>query len=331
MANTSTTRLLIPLLILVALVLGIVALWSSPQIELLTTSGVVEADEARVGSLIGGRVANVLVQEGAEVQQGDILVSLEPFNLLERQEQAAAQLRAAEAEFTLLEEGFRSEEVEAAQARYERARAALTLAESELSRAQSLRQKQAISQKELDIALERRNSAEASVKESRAVVEQFEEGFRKQEIIRAHALVEARSAELQSIKKETEELNIRAPMGGYVHAIDLVEGDLIAAKAPVMTIIDLSRIWIRTYVPENNLSHRVGDAVQIQCDSYPEKTFSGEISFLSSEAEFTPSNIQTVEDRSKQVYRAKIRKLTPEKLLRPGMFCDVTFKSQAVQ
>lgn len=308
-------------------VLGIVGafFWRENLPDTLTLSGVVEADEARVGSLVGGRVAKVLVEEGTVVKQGDLLVELEPFVLTDRLKEAEARLRAAKAEFTLLEEGFRTEEVEAARAKLAGEEAAFALADKELARAKELYKKNTISQRELDLARKQFESAEASVRESKSMLIQFVEGSRKQEIVRASALVDAHFASLQAIQREIEELKIRAPMSGSVHAIDLVEGDLISANAPVLTIIDLNRIWVRTYLPENELDHHVGEEVALRCDSFPGEAYTGQITFLSSEAEFTPSNLQTKEDRSKQVYRVKIRKLSPPHHLRPGIYCDVTF------
>ncbi|MCB0321411.1 MAG: HlyD family efflux transporter periplasmic adaptor subunit, partial [Bdellovibrionales bacterium] len=231
----------------------------------------------------------------------------------------------AQATLALLKEGSRSEEVQAAKAKLDRQNASFRLAEKEFQRARALRERAAISQQELDIAHERYEGAQALVQESAAILAQFEEGSRKQEVARAQALVEASASSLRAIDEEMKELTIVAPISGIVHAIDLVEGDLIAAKAPVVTIIDLSSLWIRTYIQESRLSYAIGQEVQVLCDSYPDRPITGRIAFISSEAEFTPGNIQTTEDRSLQVYRVKVRSLQPDQGLRPGTYCDVNF------
>jgi multidrug resistance efflux pump len=109
-----------------------------------------------------------------------------------------------------------------------------------------------------------------------------------------------------------------------VEAIDLRPGDLTAPNAPTVSLLDTSRMWVRTYVPQGML-HRVrtGQILPIHVDSFPDREFSGEIVFIASEGEFTPRNIQTPEERSKQVFRMKLRLLEGHDLLHVGMAADV--------
>jgi multidrug resistance efflux pump len=103
----------------------------------------------------------------------------------------------------------------------------------------------------------------------------------------------------------------------------LQPGDLVFANAPAVSLIDMQRVWVRAYVPEDRLDLALGDRLPVTVDSYPGKRFTGEITFISRQAEFTPSNVQTPEERSKQVFRVKVTLVDGLDQLRPGMAADV--------
>ena len=105
--------------------------------------------------------------------------------------------------------------------------------------------------------------------------------------------------------------------------MDLQPGDFAGANAPVMSIMDTNNLWIRAYVPESLLHLKEGQILRISVSSYPDRSFEGKVTFISRQAEFTPSNVQTPEERSKQVFRIKVTLTTGQELLRPGMTADV--------
>jgi len=168
--------------------------------------------------------------------------------------------------------------------------------------------------------------AKAQLAEAQAAWELRKNGFRPEEIAEAKAAVEAASSALQVIDKQVEELTIKAPsdVDGVIESLDLRPGDLVTANAPVLTIRDTSQLWVRAYVPGGHLSqadlHKV---VPITIDTFPGEQFKGKITFISPQAEFTPRNVQTIEERSKQVYRIKVTLLDGLDKLRPGMIGDV--------
>src|SRR5262249_52954810 len=106
------------------------------------------------------------------------------------------------------------------------------------------------------------------IAEARAVLEEAEQawklrvkGYRKEEIDQARAALEAAQATLRSLEKQIEELTIRAPIDGTVEAVELHPGDLVAANAPVISLMDTRNLWVRAYVPENRLKNQLGQAV----------------------------------------------------------------------
>jgi multidrug resistance efflux pump len=141
--------------------------------------------------------------------------------------------------------------------------------------------------------------------------------------------MQAADAARRVIQIQLAELQIRAPRDGIVEVIDLRAGDLVGANVPSISILDLSHMWIRAYVPENHLNLEIGDKLPITLDSYPGEEFSGRVSFIAREAEFTPSNVQTPEERSKQVFRIKVELDTGRDKLRPGMPVDLRLDKAA--
>jgi multidrug resistance efflux pump len=148
-------------------------------------------------------------------------------------------------------------------------------------------------------------------------------GYRKEDVEQARAMRDAAKAELSAIGQRVRELTIVSPTSGIIEALELQPGDLVAASAPVLSIMDDSRLWVRAYVPESRLDLAVDDPVWVSVDAYPGERFAGRVSFVSRQAEFTPSNIQTPEERSKQVFRIKVTITQGRDRLRAGMAADV--------
>lgn len=341
----------------------------------LKVSGTIEADEIRIGSRVGGRVARVRAAEGQAVKVGEPLVELEPFQLRELLAQARAQLGQAQAELERVTNGFRVEEKAQAKAKHDQldavvrklvkgardedlatAESQLELAEAQMElaklrhqRIESLLAKQVAAQEEMDRAVSELRVARAMVTtrreelnklktgtreeeldEARAQLEQADQewqlrkrGYRDEEKAEARAAVEAADAAVRVIERQVEELIIKAPVDGVVEAVELQPGSLVGANSPAISLMDTTHLWVRAYVPEDRLSVKVGDAVSVTVDSYPGEKFSGRITFVSRQAEFTPGNVQTPDDRSQQVFRIKVNLESGLDRLRPGMAADV--------
>ena len=157
-------------------------------------------------------------------------------------------------------------------------------------------------------------TASAGVKQAEAGVAQATNG-----------VAQARSA-LKLLDLQLAKSAIKAPFAGLVSARNLEVGELVAPGGTVMTISQLEEVHLTIYIPEDKYGQiQIGQAVSITVDSFPGQKFSGTVEFISSEAEFTPSNVQTVEGRKATVYAIKIRVPNKDLLLKPGMPADVTF------
>ncbi|HEX9944680.1 MAG TPA: HlyD family efflux transporter periplasmic adaptor subunit, partial [Thermoanaerobaculia bacterium] len=120
-------------------------------------------------------------------------------------------------------------------------------------------------------------------------------------------------------------LAVTAPFDGLVTVRHRQPGEIVPAGSPVLTLIDPADRWVRIYIKEDRVgSVRLGSRAAISSDTYPGKTYTGEVAFIASEAEFTPKNVQTTEERVKLVYAVKVRILgDPGYELKPGLPADV--------
>ena len=245
--------------------------------------------------------------------------------------------------------GPRDQELATARKEVELAQAELDLARLEEARARTLHERGVESAERLDRAVtslrvaeatlavrrerlallkdgtrqEELAAARAEVAQADAALALAESGYRAEEIEKARATVAAAESALAVVDRSLEELAIRSPVAGIVEAIELQPGDLVVANAPALSLLDPSRLWVRAYVPENRLALTTGREVSLRVDAFPNETFRGRVSFIAREAEFTPGNVQTPDERSKQVFRIKIDLIDGLDRLRPGMSADV--------
>ncbi len=364
-------------LILVALVVAALSAlwWSTLRGDAQTLSGMIECDEIRLGSRVGGRVQEALADEGQRVSAGQALLRLEPYDLHERLAEAQAALAARAARLSELKSGFRAEEITQARARRDaiqarldellaglrplelqirqqrvaEATAEMQWAETEHARIVRLYEQKQASKEELDSAVLRLETTRAqlavaaselalgeegtraeqvaamrfNLAEASANLALLENGYRSEQIEQAEAEAAAAEAAVGAMRRQVSELEIVAPVDGVVDALELEPGDLIPANTPMITVLATSELWIRAYVPENRIDLKEGQALRFEADAIPGAEFTGRVSFISRRSEFMPSNVQTPEERIKQVYRIRIRIESPDPRLRPGMAVDV--------
>jgi multidrug resistance efflux pump len=142
---------------------------------------------------------------------------------------------------------------------------------------------------------------------------------------RPERLAQAR-AQLEEIEAQFREMQIVAPTDSILEILSVKVGDVLAPNREVATLILPSYLWVRVYVPQPWLGHiKLGDEVRARVDSFRDDEFNGVVEQINRQAEFTPRNVQTVEDRIRQVFGVKIRLENREDKLRAGMSADVTF------
>jgi membrane fusion protein YbhG len=319
------------LLILIAAAVYFFVLRKRGDADQLAASGTVEATEAALGFGVPGQIERVGPHEGDRVKAGDELGVLRHTELDARKAQAFAALAAARATLQELEAGNRSEEV--AQAR-EAARAAAERyadAKRDFDRTRRLLEGGAVSQEALDKAKMTLEVTTAQRDQANQQLEMMEKGVRPERVAAQRAAVAQARAALEQVDAEYAQVVIRAPFAGVVTVRDREPGETVGAGAPVLTLMNLDDRWVRIYIREDRIGAlKMGAAATITADTYPGKTYGGAVAFIASEAEFTPRNVQTTEERVKLVYAVKVR-ITgdPTNELKPGMAADVTLSSSA--
>lgn len=282
------------------------------QPPLNSVSGTIETDEANVGSRYGGRVEKLFAQEGDSLTNGQLLVQLDAAELPARRDRLAAQLAELEA-------GPRKEEIAAAKADWEAQVANLDLARADEKRAAELFSNRTISVTERDQAVTRAQSLEKNAAAAKSRYDLLLAGTRPEEIDQARAALAETDAQLR-------EMQITSPGECVLEVLNVKVGDVPAPNAPVATLLLTNHLWVRVYVPETWLGLiKLGDAAKVRSDAFPGRDFPGVVEQINRAAEFTPRNVQTVEERIRQVFGVKVRLDNSTGDLRAGMSVDVTF------
>lgn len=306
-------RALIVIVILAAVGFGVWRVIGTRNTDTrLRASGTVEANSAKVGSTIGGRVSAVHAREGQTVAAGAPLVSLETdlLDLSLREQQALISQREADLARAL--KGPRDEELA-------RGKIEWAAAETDRKRLQALYDDGVIGRREYDAAQVR----EATSRES---LRQLQNGSRREDVAVAKAALARERERLEYLLRQRREMEIVAPFAGTIEVLDLRPGDIVGAAQPVAEVLAAEDLWLRVYVPEPQLGRVVvGQQVSVSIDSHPERSFMGTVVEIRDRGEYTPRNIQTPETRVDQVFGVKVR-LEPAPEIKAGMAATVRFE-----
>ena len=324
-------RILIPVaaLVLLALVLRFTVFRGGPGAGVIAASGSVEATEAQLGFQVPGRIDTIAVDEGDRVHEGQLLARLDVSELQARRAQAAAQLDGARALLAELQTGSRPEDIASARAAAGAATDRFTDAQRDLARTRQLFDGGAVSQEALDKAQTGFDLARAQRDQAAQALRLVETGPRTERIDAQRALVAQAEASVRQLDATLANAAVRAPFDGVVTVKDREEGEVVGAGTPVLTVTNLGDRWVRIYVREDRIGAvHLGEAASITADTYPGRRYAGQVSYIASQAEFTPRTIQTTEERVKLVYAVKVR-ITGDTLvdLKPGIPADVRLET----
>ena len=294
----------------------------------LDASGTVEATDAQLGFEAAGRIDTILVHEGDRVKAGQELARLEQTELNARRQQAAAQLAAAQATLTELERGNRTQDVQQGRDALAAANQRLADAQRDLDRTRRLFDGGAVSREALDKAQLAFEVAQSQHDQAAQAFQLLQIGPRPERIDAQRAAVAAAQGTVQQINAMLANAVIRAPFDGVVTVKDREVGETVSPGAPVLTVTNLDDRWVRIYIPETRIGAvHLGEGATITADTYKGRVYRGAVSFIASEAEFTPKNVQTKDERVKLVYAVKVR-ITSDSTydLKPGIPADVTLR-----
>ncbi len=303
---------------------------------------VARLDSTELGQEVALRRAELMAAEAA-------LAELEAGSRPEEIAGAEAAVRQAEARLEELEAGSRSQEIAAVEAAVRRARAEAARLRVDHERYKQLYTEGIVSAQLYDAARTAYEMAEQSVQEAEEQLKLVREGPRKEQIGQAREnLRQARERAAvirKGPRKETIDqsrarfeqakqvlavaetrlayTSVVSPISGVVLSENVEAGEYVAAGTPVVTVGELEKPWLRAFINETDLGRvKVGQRACVSSDTYPDKRHEGYVSFIASQAEFTPKTVQTEKERVKLVYRIKIELANPQMELKPGMPVD---------
>jgi HlyD family secretion protein len=305
-------RIVIPVVLLAIAAAGMfVYLVRSRMPRELVLGGTLEARTVNVGSLTGGRVTRVLVDDGSHVTAGQLIAELETETIDRQIAEQQAVIEAARANLAKAIAGPRTEEIS-------KAAAVATNDERDRRRTEHLFRDGIVSRELYD-------DAATKAKTSADDLRMLEKGTRKEDIEAARAEVEQQQRRLATLLKQRAETNVKSTVTGVVQSFGMRPGDLVAPNQTVAEILESDQLWVRVFVPEPALGVvHVGQQVRISTDTYPNAWFAGRVATVSSEGQYTPRNVQTRAQRADQVFGVKLV-IDPNPHLHAGMAAQVDF------
>jgi HlyD family secretion protein len=304
-----------------------------PPADRVRASGQVEATDVPIAAPVGGRVIQLRVHDGDRVNPGDLIATLDTADAQLGLTRARADRDQADAQLRLLRAGSRPEDIRQAEAQVAAARADAAATEAELASAQAdvarfdaLLASNSGSRKQRDDAVTRRDVAAQRVQAARDRIRAAAEnvarlraGPRREEIDVARARLAATAVQIATWEKAIADATLAAPIAGVVTQTLVDVGELAAPRAPIVVVTDLDHAWANVYVDGPIVPRlRVGQPVTVRTDAGGDG-MPGTIAVIAEQAEFTPRNVQTAEDRSKLVYRVKVAVDNRAGVLKAGM------------
>jgi HlyD family secretion protein len=294
-----------------------------PDSGVLRVSGNIEITDAEVSFKIAGRVVERSASEGESVKAGQSVARLDTSELAQEVALRSAEVRAAEASLAELVTGSRPEEIAQSEAVVRRMQADVARARADFKRLKKLYEQDNVSGQDYDAAKSAVEVTTAKLGEAQEQLRLVQKGPRIEKVERARAQLQQAKEALALAETRLGYATLTSPLTGVVLSHNIEPGEFVAPGTPIVTVGDLEHVWLRAYVDETDLGHvKVGQAAQVTADTYPDKVYEGRVSFIASQAEFTPKSVQTKKERVKLVYRTKITIDNPHMELKAGMPAD---------
>ena len=306
------------------IILFVFASCSKDNSNKISLTGTLETIEVTISSKVSGEVIYVAVDEGSKILLTDTLLIIDPSDYEIQYKQAAANAEVSEAQYLQLFRGTRKEDLAQAEEGLNQAQANLKNAEDDHRRINNLFEVGSVSSKQKDDAQMRYTVAQAQYNSAKQLVEKLRIGARSEEISAAKARFNQSKAQAEAVKKKLDDCRVLSPTSGYVTKRLVEQGEFVAVGMPLVRMANLDEMYIMVYLPETQLGKvKLGNRADVTVDTYPDKKFAGEVIFISPEAEFTPKNIQTKEERVKLVFGVKVKVPNPDHSLKAGLPADV--------
>lgn len=294
--------------------------------DIIEASGVLEAIEVNVASKLQGKIISLNFEDGSLVKQGDILAKIDCIDYELQHNQAKANFDMMQAQYELIVKGARIEDIEQTDAVVKQAESQYRNAEINYERIKNLYEKNVVPKKMLDDVKTQLDIADAQLKQTQQASKKVKRLSREEETAIGLARVEQAKWILKLAEQRIKDCDIISPINGIVLTKVFESGEYVMPGSTIATIADLQKIEVIVYLPEAEVFLiRYGQKAKIKIDAFKDRIFEGKVIYISSEAEFTPKNIQTKDERVKLMFKVKVLVDNPEMILKPGLPADVEF------
>lgn len=289
----------------------------------IEASGVIEANSVLLSAKSVGEISSICFEEGSKIKAGDTLLVIDSENLRYQLKQTEGGTLIAQSQLSLLQNGARKEDIIQAEMMLKQTEVAFEQAKRDFERMDNLFRTNSITKKQLDDANDRLSIASSQFNSANENLKKLKHLARPEEIKQAEGRLQQTLASEELLKKSIRDCYITSPINGFITKMFVRKGETVSMMSSIAKVVDLRVVDLTIYVSESELGLvKLGQTAKIKNDTYPEKEYNGKIIYISPEAEFTPKNIQTKDERTKLVFAVKLRVDNPDFDLKVGMPAD---------
>ncbi|OQY74953.1 MAG: hypothetical protein B6D44_02750 [Ignavibacteriales bacterium UTCHB2] len=302
---------------------------NNERLKSIGASGTIESTNIIVSSKTAGNILIMNFSEGNKVNSGDTVLIIDHEQLELQLHQAIAGKDAAQAQLNLMLKGAREEDIIQAEQNLNQAKVNFETAERDKIRMQNLFDTHSITQKQYEDAVARFELMSAQYKSAQENYSKVKKIFRPEEIEQAKANLNKAIAGVELLNKNIRDCYVTSPINGFLVKTFIEPGETVTPMSSLFKVSDLDVVELVIYVSTEELAYvKLGQNAEVKIDSFKDKVYTGKVTYISPEAEFTPKNIQTKDERTKLVFAVKIKIPNDNYDLKPGMPSDATIKLQ---
>lgn len=293
----------------------------------ITATGTIEITRADIAPKVSGYIGELTIKEGDYVTLGQVIARISRPDLEAQKLRDEATLIKAQVQLADLEKGARPQEINEVQGTLVSGQAVYEKARKDYTRQQELFAQGAVSAQQLDATRSAYEVALATLAAYQARASLVTEGNRPDVIAAQKAEVERSQAIVKLAKTAIEDTVVVSPLDGLLLTKNFEQGEYVNAGAAIGTVGNWRDCWVKVYVSSTQLGLIwAGQNVNIRVDSFPGRQFSGQIKEISQQAEFTPRQSLTQQERANMVFAVKVKIDNAEGILKPGMPVDVVIE-----
>ena len=302
---------------------------NNDHLKSIEASGTIESTNIIISSRTSGNIQSINFLEGEKVNAGDTIIIIEHEQLDIQQLQAIAAKNAAEAQLNLMLKGARVEDINQAEENLIQAKINYETTEKDKARMQNLYDSRSITQKQYEDAVARYDLMSAQYKSAQENYNKVKKIFRQEEIDQARANLDKAIAGVELLKKSIRDSYVISPINGFLVKTFVEKGESVTSMSSLFKVSELDVVELVIYVSTIELGYvKLGQKAEVTIDTYKDKVYEGKVTYISPEAEFTPKNIQTKDERTKLVFAVKITIPNKDYDFKAGMPADAIINLQ---